>query len=339
MNIQTTVKVALVTGVTGFIGRRLAERLIEEGWSLRLLVRDPNKLSPLLQTINNVVVGDLCDADAVKEAVRDVNVIFHCAANVSTWDNWTRYFNTNVLGIENLMNAIAKENPDLLRLVHLSTVDVYGFPESPCDEQSVTTGNGFSYGETKLLGESMLKKYADRMGLSYTIIRPANVIGPESQFIERIGTGLKSGVMLMVDGGKSNAGLIYIDNLVDYLIWAASSSKAHCECYNVRDNYNVDWSVFLSKFRNDIGGKGVILNLPFPIADGVAWVFEVFYKVLHLPMEPILHRLLVRLFGRTCAHSAQKIQRDSHYVDKINFDEAMKISCRWFLAQSVQHDK
>ena len=330
---------ALVTGATGFIGRRLAERLVEDGWSVRLLVRDTNKLAPTLRSIQEIVVGDLNDEEALARAVRNISVIFHCAANVSTWDTWNGYYIANVLGVKNLMNAITKEHSELSRLVHVSTVDVYGFPVSPCDEQCLTTGSHFSYGKTKLLGEWLVKEYSDRIGISYTIIRPANVIGPGSQFIERIGGELKSGIMLTVDGGVANAGLVYIDNLVDYLIWTAGAKQAEGACYNIRDNYDVTWATFLNTFRTAIGGKGIIVNLSFPIADAIAWGFETFYKAFHLSMEPMLHRLLVCFFGRTCGHSAEKIRRDSRYVAKIGFDEAMERSCHWFLRQSARSDK
>lgn len=333
---ETSGFVALVTGATGFIGRRLAERLVEDGWSVRLLVRDPNKLALTLKSIQDIVVGDLCDEEVVGRAVKNMNIIFHCAANVSTWDTRESYYTANVLGVNNLMNAIANDNSELSRLVHLSTVDVYGFPVSPCDEMCMPTGGGFNYGETKLLGESLVKEYGDRSGISYTIIRPANVIGPGSQFVERIGGELKSGIMLTVDDGRTNAGLVYIDNLVDCLIWAAGAGQAHCECYNIRDNYDVTWATFLGKFRTAIGGKGVIVNLSFPIAEAIAWGFETFHTVFHLSREPMLHRLLVRFFGRTCGHSAEKIRSDSDYVSKVGFDEAMERSCHWFLGLSAR---
>jgi len=320
-----------VTGATGFIGSRLAEKLVEEGWSVRLLVRDPGKLAPSLRTVPEIVVGDLLEADVLERAVSNTNVIFHCAANVSTWDTWDSYYAANVLGVQNLMNAIAKENPGLSRLVHVSTVDVYGFPVLPCDETYKTTGSGFGYGETKLLGETLVREFGDKSNIPYTIIRPANVIGPGSQFIMRIGHELKSGIMLTVDGGRANAGLVYIDNLVDDLIWAAGAAKAQGECYNVRDDYDVSWKTFLTRFRYSIKGKGVIVNLPFRVADLIAKGVEALSRVFFPAREPMLHRLLVRFFGRTCGHSAEKIRSDLGGAPRVGFDEAMERSCRWFL--------
>ena len=322
---------ALITGATGFIGNHLAERLIVEGWFVKLLLRDIRKLAPSLQLVTEVVVGDLSDEVALATAVKDVDVIFHCAANVNTWDTWENYYSANVTGLKNLLLAIKNNNVTLSRFVHLSTVDVYGFPIVPCNEQSLTMYTGFGYGDSKLLGEDVLKDNAEQFGIPYTIIRPANVMGPGSQFIERIGLELTSGLMIKINGGSSNAGFVYIENLIDYLLWVAIAKNVEGECYNVSDNYNVSWAQFINTFRQRIIGKGRIINLPFFMADIIAWLFEVFYKLLLPTKEPLLHRLLVRFFGRTCGHSADKIRLISQIKSTVGFEEAMDHSCRWFL--------
>lgn len=331
---NTSMPTALVTGATGFIGGRLAECLVEQGWAVKLLVRNADKLTPSLKTAADIVVGDLADAAALARAVSQVDIIFHCAANVNTWDSWSAYYQANVLGVKNLLQAIAKQNPDLSRLVHVSSVDVYGFPVIPSTEGGQLSGAGFGYGESKLQGELLVREFCTAVGMPFTIIRPANVIGPDSQFIKRIGAELKSGIMLTIDGGQANAGLIYIDNLVDYLIWAACAANSVGECYTTRDAYDVKWTIFLEQFKTSIAGKGIVINLSFSFADLFAKGFEYFYRVFLPGREPMLHRLLVRFFGRTCGHSAEKIQNHSAYLGKIKFDQAMALSCSWFLAQS-----
>ncbi len=323
----------LVTGATGFIGRHLSERLLESGCMLRLLVRNEHRLTPALRAQCDVQVGSLEDEQALTRAVEGVKVIFHCAANVSTWDTLDAYYAANVTGVQHLLRAIEKVNPDLSRLVHVSTVDVYGFPEQPCDEQSNTHAAGFPYGETKLLGENLVREFGRCTGISYAIIRPANVIGPRSQFIERIGAELKSGLMVTISGGRTHAGLTYIDNLIDSLIWAGSAAAAHQQCYNARDDYDVDWITFLIALRRGINGKGRIIDLPFPVADGLARTFEAVHRVFFPAREPLLHRLLIRFFGRTCGHSVLKLHADAG-KNRVGFEEAVKRSSAWLLSRT-----
>jgi nucleoside-diphosphate-sugar epimerase len=326
---------ALVTGATGYVGGRLAQRLVDDGWLVRVLVRDPDRLPAALRRSAQVCVADLCDAAAVAKAVDGMRVVFHCAANVKTWDSWPEYRHANVHAVQTLLNALAVFGPNAPRLLHMSTVDVYGYPTSPCTEDAPADGGGFGYGESKLLGERLVRGVCEATGIPYTIVRPTNIIGPRSQFIARIGAELKSGVMLLVSGGRANAGFIYIDNLVDDLIWAATAQQAIGQCYNLRDSYDVSWAEFIQRFRRAIGGKGVVINLPFAVADAVAHILAGTHRTFMPAHEPLLHPLLVRMFGRTCGHSAEKIRRDrtSECGSRVPFDQALDCSVRWFLEQ------
>jgi nucleoside-diphosphate-sugar epimerase len=318
----------LVTGATGFVGRRLAETLVGAGARVRLLVRRVEHLDRRLGSACEIVTGALGDAEALGRAVSGVSTIYHCAANVRTWDSRAAYHEANVVGVERLLEAIQSSNPSLGRLVHLSTFDVYGFPDMPCDETCDTHGGGFGYGETKLLGEALVRQ----AGVPFTIIRPGNVIGPGSEFIRRIGNALRSGVMLTVSGGHSHAGLVDIDNLIGYLIWAADARPAVDQTYNVRDEFEITWAEFIAAFRPMIDGKGIVIDLPFPAADALARSLEILHHALRLKSEPLLHRLLVRIFGRTCGHSAEKIRLDSGIAPPVGSAESLARSAAWFLS-------
>jgi nucleoside-diphosphate-sugar epimerase len=319
----------LVTGATGFIGGHLAARLTGMGVQTRLLVRDAARLRPGLAAGAQVITGDLGSPDALRPAARGAGTIFHCAGNVNTWDRSEAYDAANVAGVRNLLQAIAAEAQQP-RLVHLSSVDVYGYPRAPATEADAADGGRFGYGRSKAAGEAVLRQQAPRLGLTPTILRPANVIGPHSQFISRIGDELRAGLMLSIAGGKADCGFLYIDNLIDGMLWAASAPAAAGRCFNIRDPETISWARFLRDLRAGIGGRGMVVNLPFGLADGAAAVAELPWRAGLLRGEPLLHRLLVRMFGRTCGHDAAALRDAGAPLGRVGYDEAMRRSIAWY---------
>ncbi len=331
---MTAVQAPLVTGATGFVGGHLARRLCAQGARPRLLVRDAARLAADLRDACDVHVGDLDDLPALREAVRGVDTVFHCAGNVNTWGPRATYERANVTGVRNLLEAVAQGTRSLRRFVHISTVDVYGFPLQGCDEHCATRAPGFGYGDSKLAGEQLVRKLGTEQGLPWVILRPTNIMGPGSPFIRRIGKELRSGLMLTVDGGRCDAGFLYIDNLVDCLVWAAKDAAAVGEIYNVSDPEPVSWKRFLHDFRQGIAGKGWLIDLPYPLAQAAARVIAAPYRLLGLRQEPLLHPLIVQIFGRTCGHSADKLARAGGPVGRIPYAQAMATSVAWFLQNS-----
>jgi nucleoside-diphosphate-sugar epimerase len=328
---MTTDKPILVTGATGFIGSHLAVRLISQDKTVRLLVRNPQRLNIPLRMSTQLCAGDLESPETLSAAVKDVDVVFHCAANVSTWDQPDNYEKTNVEGLGHLLDAIADSGTLPRRFVHLSTVDVYGFPVNACDENCPPRAPGFGYGDSKLRGEAVLRARAQAMALPFVILRPTNVMGPRSPFIERIGHELRSGLMLTIHQGKVDAGFLHVGNLVDNILWAADASQAVGETFNVNDPAQITWQRFLLDFRHGIHGKGWTINLPYGLANSAASVIEAPYRWLGLRQEPLLHRMLVRMFGRGCGHSAAKLAAAGAPIGKVVYEHAMTQSIDWYL--------
>lgn len=320
---MTDSPLALVTGASGFVGAHLARRLLGEGYQVRLLLRRPQAADAALRSQCEVVQGDLNNANALQQAVKDCQYVFHCAANAKTWDTRENYEASNVRGVYTLLNALSNTNFSLRRLVHISTVDVYGYPDLPCNEQNPTSKAGFGYGDSKLDGELLLRSYAEAHNVPYVIIRPANIIGPGSQFIEQISDALRSRSMLTIQNGSANAGLVYVDNLIDYMLWSATADTALNETYNVRDDYDVSWKEFITRLQQLIGDTGSVRNLPYRAAFLTASILEKLYRLAGRSGEPPLHPLLVCMFGKTCGHSSDKIRSASGIDSAIGFDEAM----------------
>jgi nucleoside-diphosphate-sugar epimerase len=161
-------------------------------------------------------------------------------------------------------------------------------------------------------------------------------MGPGSPFIERVGRELQNGLMLRVSGGHADAGFLYVDNLVDCLLWAGQSTNAHNEVFNVTDPIPVTWRRVLDDLRQGIGGKGWIVDLPYPLAYAVAAAIELPYRLLSTAREPLLHRLVVDIFGRTCGHSAGKLASAGCPVGRVGYAQAMAESVAWFKEYAPQ---
>ena len=156
------------------------------------------------------------------------------------------------------------------------------------------------------------------------------MVGPDSPFIRRIGDELRAGIMLKVDRGRANFGFLYVENLIDVMLWAAQAPQAVNQIFNVRDPIEVTWARFLGDLRRGIRGRGFVVGLPFAFADAVSRVFEIPQRHLGWRGEPLLHGLLVRTFGRTCGHVITRIERAGAPLGRVGYLEAMERSIAWY---------
>ena len=126
-------KKVLVTGAGGFIGSHLAERIVEMGARVRVLVHYNARgscgwldESPVRKDIQ-VVIGEVCDRDSLRQAMEGAEVVFHLAALIAipySYRTPGSYVRTNVEGTLNILQ-VARDN-EVNRLVHTSTSEVYG---------------------------------------------------------------------------------------------------------------------------------------------------------------------------------------------------------------------
>ncbi|MGF6853561.1 NAD-dependent epimerase/dehydratase family protein [Paraburkholderia sp. CI3] len=158
----------LITGITGFIGRYLAQRLRALGHTVTGTTTTPSKFG---------LVCDLRDREATFRVVRSVDpeIIFHLAALSSVTSGTTlQYYETNLVGTENLMHAVDSFG-DRRRFIFLSTAGVYGNQATDVLTEDLNPLPVSHYGISKFACERLVGAFGERHDI--TIARPFNVVG------------------------------------------------------------------------------------------------------------------------------------------------------------------
>ena len=319
---------ALVTGASGFLGGRLAQLLHELGEKVLILARPNADLRHLASTPVRVVRGDLSDNAALHQAVQNVTHIFHCAACSTDWAPYQTYVDANVTGTRNLL-AAAQQAPSLQRFLHVSTTDIYGYPETPCTEEHPFVDAGLPYNQTKGAAEAAVWQ-AHAAGLPITILRPATIYGPRGKdFTEEIATLLRQRLMAYVGGGRATGGFTYVDNVAHAMLAAAHSPRTVGQAYNISDGTNASWRQYATNFAQQLGTKPPWINLSFNAALALARALEAPHRHLGLRGRPLLTKHAVLLLGRDQEFPAAKARRDFNFHPTVSLEEGIRLSAAW----------
>ncbi|MBN2381416.1 SDR family NAD(P)-dependent oxidoreductase [bacterium] len=180
-------RVVLVTGAGGFIGSHLVERLIECGAHVRAfcLYNSNNSLGWLDQSSPNIKdnievwLGDIRDGRYVEQAVTGADIVFHLAALIAIPYSYRApesFIDTNVKGTLNILEAARKAGCQ--RVIHTSTSEVYGTPQSiPISETHPLQGQS-PYSASKIAADKLCEAFFCSYELPVVILRPFNTYGP-----------------------------------------------------------------------------------------------------------------------------------------------------------------
>lgn len=197
-------KKILVTGATGMLGSHVVKRLSEEGRDVRVMMRHESN-HHIDNAAIEVVYGDITSPKEVDAAVKNISLIFHCAALISYLKkDRKKIFQTNVGGTRNILEAALRNNVE--KVIHISSVSA----ENPKG----------AYALSKAASENICKEYQEK-GLNVMVIRQGTIYGSgdfHGNSVYPFQQVMNSEIIIVPPGGKS---YIDIDDAVSGLILAA----------------------------------------------------------------------------------------------------------------------
>ncbi|HVU25559.1 MAG TPA: NAD-dependent epimerase/dehydratase family protein [Opitutus sp.] len=221
----------LVTGGTGFLGRRLVERLLAAGRAVAVLARAP---APDLERRGvRFLRATLDDATAVRAACAGVETVFHVAARVGVWGRYDDFFRTNVLGTRALLDGCRAHGVRRLVLTSTPSVVYNGRDLAGVDESlPLTTACPSPYPLTKAIAEREVLA-ANSDAFRTVALRPHLIFGPgDPHLVPRILARARAGRLRIVGSGQNRVDLTPVENVVDAHVLAES---ALVNCHTLYD--------------------------------------------------------------------------------------------------------
>ena len=325
---------ALVTGATGLVGSHLVEELLKSypEYSVRVLIRPASDKTGLDDKRLEIAWGDLTQPQSLQEAVRNVDVIFHCAAFVSDWASRQEMIKINVTGLKDLLEAsIAK---GVRRFVLISSMAVLGMgKQENLDESAPYVRTGDLYNYTKIEAEKLALDYGKKGNLSVTVIRPPYIYGPrDRQMLPRILAFLKEEKFVYINGGNNPFHLVYVGNLVQAMLLAATVPVASGQIYHVTDGVSITRRELIEFIAESLHYAKPTKSVPLELARVACFVMEVICKMLKSKKTPPLNRFRLKFMSTYLTFSIDKATKQIGYQPEPQKD-CLRRTLDWYRGQ------
>ena len=234
----------LVTGSSGFIGRKVLEKLPKLG----VITDYDNSIRIDLQNINEVM------------KINSADIVIHLAGKTPKKElKWNNYFNNNISSTLNILEYCIIKN--VKKLIYVSNY-IYGNPKySPIDENHPINPHN-AYSESKYLAERLCKFYCDKMNINLIILRPFNIYGESMNknfLLSNLINSIKTDQKMTIINKDSRRDFLHVDDFVD-LILKIKDYNCKFEIFNVGTGISFSFNEIIEKIEKITSKK---LNLEY----------------------------------------------------------------------------
>ncbi|MBT3393128.1 MAG: NAD(P)-dependent oxidoreductase [Elusimicrobiaceae bacterium] len=278
-----TKKKVLITGGNGFIGKYLANKLLSEGFAVRIAGRGKKPLK-IPQKVEYFQV-DYHNKENLKTALKGCCGVYHLAAAIYGF-NYQDFYKANVVATRNLVQACNEKN-NIKTFIYVSSLAAGGFTKDvktvACEAlPPLPTSH---YGKTKLEGEFELHNLRD--DIKHVILRPPIVYGRNDASTGQIVHWIKKGFMINTTScGDNYFSFVYVEDLVQALFTAfVDAKKFNHQVFYICEDAQYSWHYFVSELSKVLETKTPkMVSVPKPLLHIVAFLYQLSAKMFkHTP--------------------------------------------------------
>ena len=321
----------LVTGATGFIGFNLVKFLLNKGYQVSALIRNPQKAAHLSALNVTLINKDIRELDNLTNKTIKVDAIFHLAGlRGEGRGSQEQYQEINIGGTKKLLSVFGRR---IQQFIYCSSVSVYGHHSClPANEEHQCSPSKI-YGWSKFQAEKLVQQVCLQQKIPMTIIRPVISYGPNDFYgmITKLFKLIDKQQFYMVGNGENRVHLVYIHDLIEGFYLALKKPQAEGEIFIIAGKRPIMIKDLLLLIAKELSRKVPKYKIPISLAKICGLFIEKLYALVPSVFsgEPIVTRDKIDILTVDRCYSIDKAAKLLGYSPKVDYNEGIKLTAQW----------
>jgi nucleoside-diphosphate-sugar epimerase len=331
------VSVALVTGATGLLGSHVVDRLLSDGWSVRALTRSPDAVAAALPPGVVVRHGDIMDEGSLQRATGGCHVVFHAAASIFARGGWDAYRVSNIEGTRNVIAAAGRAGA---RLLHVSSVSVYGSARYEMRKRGLRTDEETAqsplsekafYARSKRESEQLVLGAHTEGRVWASVVRPDVIYGTRDRtFVPRMARLIEGFFVPLLNDGRSIMAIVHAANVAQGAVLAATSDLAGGRAYNLANDFDVSARRFFELAGDGLGKAPRFLPMPMWLARGALRVGKTMSRVLTGGRYTLVSNAALDFLSEDNPYTSDRARRELGWRPVVHHETGVPEAFRWW---------
>lgn len=315
----------LVTGSTGFLGSRIVEKLILNGFKVRAFVLKTSNITKLKNLDVEICVGNIADLPSLRLAFGGIDYVVHAAADTTGSVEGGRV--NTIQGTKNVLELFKEHK--IKKLVYISSCSVYGVSdykkgnvvteESSLERAPDARG---AYSNAKFQAEKIVLQAMSENDYPIVCLRPGTIYGPGGEiYTPMMGFSFGRKLFLTIGDGKFVLPLVYIDNVAEAVRIVLEKAESGGKVYNLIDPYQLTKKQYLKQFLKKIYPHARFFYFPYSLLYVIVFFQEVLLKLIG--KDPFLTRYRLNSSQKQIVYNGKKICRELNWTPPVSLDDAL----------------
>ncbi|HHY66513.1 MAG TPA: NAD-dependent epimerase/dehydratase family protein [Alicyclobacillus sp.] len=312
-----------ITGASGFLGRRVVQRLLRDHHEVSALARTEGQAKQLKNQGVTPVMGILESLSDWRDSLRDQEVVIHLAAKVDTWGVWDAFYQNITESTKRL--AWESERSGVRRFIYISSESVLqsGKPLVDIDEQHPYPARPSSfYGRAKMLAEQACLEHVGHMEI--VILRPTFIWGEDSLQLHDLIDRARKGNLPWFNHGDALFEHVYVGNVAEAVVQAVTYGRNR-EIYFVTNDEPMRVRDFWGEVFRRAGAPLPRMSLPSKPVYRIAGWMEAAWPKLRLKNRPPFTRFEVEFLALPRRYNIQKAKEELRYKPSVTFQQGLRL--------------